>query len=133
MSSIDFHPASPILRVNNLNKSLKYYVQVLGFTIDWEYPRIIASVSRGKSNLMLAEGDQGNPGSWVWIGVGDVQKLQEEYVGAGAIIRQPPTNFSWACEMQVQDPDGNVLRFGSDSLENVPYGPWMDMRGKFWK
>lgn len=133
MSTINFHVASPILRVKNLNKSLKHYVQVLGFVIDWEYPGIIASVSRGKCNLMLCEGDQGNPGSWVYIGVGDAQKLYEEYLGAGATIRQPPTNFSWALEIQVQDLDGNVLRFGSDSLPNVPYGPWMDMKGKLWK
>ena len=133
MSTINFHVASPILRVKNLNKSLKHYVQVLGFVIDWEYPGIIASVSRGKCNLMLCEGDQGNPGSWVYIGVGDAQKLYEEYLGTGATIRQPPTNFSWALEIQVQDLDGNVLRFGSDSLPNVPYGPWMDMKGKLWK
>jgi catechol 2,3-dioxygenase-like lactoylglutathione lyase family enzyme len=132
MNTINFHHASPILRVNDLNKSLKYYVQVLGFVIDWEYPGIIGSVSRGKCNLMLAEGDQGNTGSWVWIGVGDAQELYEEYLGTGAIIRQAPTNFSWALEIQVQDPDGNVLRFGSDSLANVAYGPWMDMRGKLW-
>ena len=32
----------------------------------------------------------------------------------GAPIRLPPTNFSWALEIQVEDPDGNVLRFGSE-------------------
>lgn len=26
----------------------------------------------------------------------------------------PPTSYSWALEFQVEDPDGNVLRFGSD-------------------
>jgi hypothetical protein len=26
----------------------------------------------------------------------------------------PPTNFPWALEMQVKDPDGNVLRIGSE-------------------
>jgi hypothetical protein len=26
----------------------------------------------------------------------------------------PPTNFPWALEMHVEDPDGNVLRLGSE-------------------
>jgi len=31
-----------------------------------------------------------------------------------AIIRQPPTNMPWGMrEMQVSDPDGNVIRFGT--------------------
>jgi hypothetical protein len=25
-----------------------------------------------------------------------------------------PTNYSWAVEMQIEDPDGNVLRLGSE-------------------
>jgi len=32
----------------------------------------------------------------------------------GVPIRMPPTNFSWAVEMQIEDPDRNVLRLGSE-------------------
>jgi len=28
-----------------------------------------------------------------------------------------PTNFPWAKEMHVEDPDGNVIRFGSEPDE----------------
>jgi len=28
----------------------------------------------------------------------------------------PLTNHSWALEFQVEDPDGNVLRFGSEPV-----------------
>jgi hypothetical protein len=128
----NFHPASPILRVSNLKASLDHYVRILGFAIDWEYGDIIASVSRDRCNLMLCQGDQGNPGSWVWIGVADSTTLHAEYVRTGATIRMPPTNYAWALEMQIEDLDGNVLRFGSDRLEKVPYGPWKDMYGKIW-
>jgi hypothetical protein len=132
MAAINFHHASPILRVSSLADSLDYYCSRLGFTIDWNYEGVIASVSRGPCNLMLCQGDQGHPGSWVWIGVGDSEALYREFISTGATVRQPPTNFSWAYEMQVQDLDGNILRFGSEPKENVPYGPWMDMNGKFW-
>ncbi|MBI3765121.1 MAG: VOC family protein [Ignavibacteriales bacterium] len=127
-----FHPASPILRVLNLQASIDHYVKVLGFTVDWQDPGIIGSVTRDRCNIMLAESDQGNPGSWVWIGVGDVLPLFEEFRTKGAAVRLPPTNFPWAYEMQIQDPDGNVLRFGSDPMENHPFGEWLDMRGRRW-
>jgi len=58
---------------------------------------------------------------------------EKKYKLSGAIIRQEPTNFSWALEMQIEDNDGNVIRFGSDPTRNVPYGPWLDMHGKIWK
>ena len=44
----------------------------------------------------------------------DVEKLHEEYQLRGVAIRLPPTNFPWALEMQIEDPDGNVLRIGSE-------------------
>jgi catechol 2,3-dioxygenase-like lactoylglutathione lyase family enzyme len=116
--TVNVHPAAPILRVANLSASLDYYVKVLGFTIDWEYPRVIASVSRGQCCIFLSEGDQGNPGSWAWVGVGDAGALFEEYRSKGAKIRHPPTNYSWAYEMQVEDLDGNVLRLGSHQRED---------------
>jgi len=34
----------------------------------------------------------------------------------GAIIKQPPADMPWGMrEMQVADPDGNVIRFGCSS------------------
>jgi hypothetical protein len=33
----------------------------------------------------------------------------------------PPTNFSWAYEFRIADPDGHVLRFGSDPLRDQPF------------
>lgn len=124
---------TPVFRVENIEASIDYYVNVLGFRLDFRDPGIFASVSRDKVGIFLAEGDQGLPGTWVWIGVSDVERLFEEYRRKGARIRQPPTNFRWACEMQVEDLDDHVLRFGSDSKTGVPFGPWMDMNGDLHK
>ena len=125
-------PATPILLVQNLRASLDYYVNVLGFKIDWEAPGPFASVSRDRCSIFLSEGDQGNPGSWVWLGVGDTDALFAELRAKGAIIRHPPTNYWWAFEMQVADPDGNVLRIGSAPKPNEPFGEWLDMHGGRW-
>ena len=91
------------------------------------------SVSRDRCCIFLCEGDQGNPGTWAWIGIGDADALFEEYRGTGAKVRHPPTNYPWAYEMQVADPDGNVLRLGSDPKVGEPFGPWRDMRGDLWE
>jgi catechol 2,3-dioxygenase-like lactoylglutathione lyase family enzyme len=128
-----FEGVTPILNVRDLSVSIDYYVRVLGFVLDWEAPGGFASASRGRCGIFLAEGDQGHPGSWVWIGVGDVDALFEEFTRHGVGVRQAPTNFDWACEMQVEDPDGNVLRFGSESKAGQPFGEWLDMRGDRWK
>jgi catechol 2,3-dioxygenase-like lactoylglutathione lyase family enzyme len=125
-----FEGAQPILSVADLDASVDYYVNVLGFKVDFR--DLIASVSRGRCALFLVAGDQGNSGTWVWVGVDDVDPLHAEYVESGARIRQPPTNFPWACEMQVEDLDGNVLRLGSEPKPDRPFGPWCDMRGTLW-
>jgi len=124
---------TPIFRVESLSASIDYYVNVLGFKVDWHEPGIMASVSRrSRCSLMLCEGDQGHPGTWVWIGAEDVESLFEEYKLTGAKIRHPPTNYAWAYEMQIEDPDGHVLRFGSEPKNDQPLGEWLDAQGNRW-
>jgi uncharacterized glyoxalase superfamily protein PhnB len=120
-----FEGCTPILRVRSLTASVEYYVKVLGFKVDWHQFGVMASVSRDGCAIMLCEGDQGNPGTWIWIGIGDVDILFQEYTAAGAEIRLAPTNYSWAYEMQVEDPDGHVLRFGSDPKTDRVFSTWV--------
>lgn len=134
--AIEFGGVTPVLRVREMAVSLDYYTQVLGFKINFKFPDseapFFASISRGGCGIFLSEGDQGNPGSWMWIDGKDVEALYEEYRAAGAKIRHPPTNYPWALEMQVEDPDGNILRFGSDPRAGEPEGEWLDMYGQRW-
>ena len=128
---IEFDGVTPVLRVRDVEASTEYYVRVPGFKIDFQTAGFV-SVSRGRCCLFLCEGDQGHPGAWAWIGVSDAAALEAEYRSTGARIRHPPTNYPWAYEMQVEDLDGNVLRFGSDSIPGEPYGEWLDMHGRLW-
>ena len=127
-----FGGAIPILRVESLRAALHYYVESLGFNIVWEHKELFACVSRLQCRIFLSQGDQGNTGGWVWIGVADASTLEAEYRASGAQIRHRPTNYPWAFEMQVEDPDGNVLRFGSDPKTDEPYGDWLDENGRLW-
>ena len=96
-------------------ESLAHYVGVLGFTNAAWGDGGFTCVSRDGASIYLCQGDQGQPGTWVWIGVDDVEALHRELVERGATIRSKPQKFPWALEMAVSDPDGHVLRFGSDS------------------
>ena len=109
----------PILNVADLAASVAFYARVLGFKTDWN-AGTTASVSRDGRAIMLCQQDQGPRGTWVWIGVDDIEPVYADFVAKGASIRLKPTNFSWAYEMQVEDPDGHVLRFGSDTKADQP-------------
>ena len=113
---LPFGGVTPVLRVNDVAASRDYYVRALGFKINFETEDFV-SVSRGRCCLFLCEGDQGHPGAWVWIDGQDVDALYMEYQSSGAKIRHPPTNYSWALEMQVdtkaiQAPGLHYRRFG---------------------
>ena len=88
---ITFKGQCPILRVANLDASIDYYLAMLGFKLNWKTP-YFASVERDRAGVFLAQGDQGHPGGWVWIGVSDARALCAEYVSKGAKIRHRPTN-----------------------------------------
>lgn len=104
----------PILRVADMGAALHFYVDVLGFeAASWGSDDFTYVGSEGHG-LYLCRGGQGRGGAWVWVGVADVRALHALYRGRGARIILEPTNFPWALEMHVEDPDGNVLRFGSD-------------------
>ena len=132
---VTFRHVTPVLRVENLTASLDYYVRVLGFRLNWrdDDGSSFASVSRDDCHLFLTVGDQGHVGSWMWIGISDAEQFYEECQANGVKVRNPPTNYFWALEMQVEDIDGNVLRMGSDPKEDMPLGDWLDMHGILWR
>jgi hypothetical protein len=97
-----------------MTKSVRYYVDVLGFTnADWGSDDF-TMLARDRAAIYLCRGAQGHPGTWVWVGVGDAAALYKEYQASGAKIVQPPVRRPWALELWVEDPDGHVLRLGSD-------------------
>jgi len=121
-----FEGSAPILKVADMSVSLRYYVEVLGFqSADWSTDEF-TSVNRDDAGIYLCRGGQGQPGTWVWIGVEDVEALYVEYQASGARIRHPPANYPWALEMKVNDPDGHVLRFGSEPKSDQPFAAWRD-------
>ena len=111
---VQFEGTKAILRVEDMNASLHFYVDMLGFkNVSWGNDTF-TSVSRDRASIFLSKGEQGRGGAWVWVGVDDAERLHAEYKSRGVKILMPPTQFAWALEFHVEDPDGNVLRLGSE-------------------
>lgn len=113
---------TPVLCVKEMSRSLAFYVDILGFkNAEWGDENF-TSVGRDNSTIYLCKGEQGNPGTWIWIGFdGDIFSLHQQLISKGVTIKLPPTNFSWAYEMRVQDPDGHILRFGTEPNDKEPF------------
>ena len=128
-----FGPATPVFRVTDVAASVAYYTQALGFEVRFQWSDDFARVARGHCQIFLTGDNQSQPRMWVWIGIQDVRALHAQYEASGARVRNPPNNFEWGLEMQVEDLDGNVLRIGSDREKDQPLGVWKDADGARWR
>lgn len=112
----------PILPVLDLTRSMAFYIETLGFKLDWggEEGSRICSVSRDGCAIMLSQRDTIAEPAWVWIGCED-KSLFESWRSNGVKVRQEPKNCSWAYEMMFEDPDGNILWLGTEPRREEPF------------
>ncbi|MGB8579375.1 MAG: VOC family protein [Candidatus Sulfotelmatobacter sp.] len=103
-----FGSPMPVFRVKDVDASIAYYVDALGFKLRWRAGDSFACVARDACAIFLTDDNQSQPRMWIWIGIKDARALHREYEASGAKIRNPPENFEWALEMQVEDLDGNA-------------------------
>lgn len=117
-------PVIPILRIFDEAKAREFYVDFLGFRVDWEHrfqPELplYLQVSRAGCVLHLSEhhGD-GSPGVAIRIDTDDVDALQKELIARRYGFARPGVeNTPWGRrEMQVRDPFGNRLVFAGPEL-----------------
>ena len=110
----------PQLRMTNWQRTRAFYVDGLGFTVDWEHRfepglPVFAQVTRDGLSLFLTEhtGDC-QVGGAAYLVVDDVDALFREISGRGITPAEAPCDAEWgAREMTVVDPDGNKLRFST--------------------
>ena len=113
-NQVYFEGCAPILRVENMQTALHFYVDALRFeNASWGTDDFTCVV-RDKAQIYLCQRGQGLGKAWVWVGVEDAEKLYEDLKAHGTPVRMPPTNYPWALEVHVEDPDGNVLRLASE-------------------
>jgi catechol 2,3-dioxygenase-like lactoylglutathione lyase family enzyme len=122
MSAIAFDQAIPILRIVSVDKAREFYLDYLGFALDWEHRfadglPLYMQVSRGTLRLHLTEhyGDA-CPGSTVFVRMRGVEALHRELASkAYRYLRPGVERAPWGARvMEVTDPFGNRIRFNED-------------------
>jgi len=126
--SIRFSDAIPILRIFDVEKAKEFYVDFLGFTIDWEHRfgddfPLYAQVSRADIKLHLSEhhGDA-SPGSTVFVWMRGIVAYHQELNEKNYRYYKPGLEDAvWDGKMmQVADPFGNRLRFSEPNAADDP-------------
>lgn len=114
-----FGPTTPILRIFEVTKAHEFYVDFLGFDVQWEHrfgddAPLYTEVSRDACVLHLSEhyGD-GSPGSSVRIRVQDIAALHRQLIAKEYRFAKPGLcETPWKTqEISVTDPFGNRLHF----------------------
>ncbi len=110
---------TPIVRIFDEAKAKEFYVDFLGFKVDWEHRfaadlPLYAGISKGDCVLHLSEhfGD-GTPGTAIRIECDDVAAYQQELIAKQYKNARPGVqNQPWGTrEMSIHDPFGNRLIF----------------------
>jgi catechol 2,3-dioxygenase-like lactoylglutathione lyase family enzyme len=116
--STDFGRAVPVLRIQDEARAREFYVDYLGFGVEWEHRfepglPLYLRIRRGQAVLDLSEhhGD-GTPGTVVWVPVAGADALHAE------LSRRPHARLRPGIDrdapggptIELIDPFGNVLR-----------------------
>lgn len=119
MDNTQTGPITPVLRMFDPEKARAFYVDYLGFKVDWEHRfeptmPLYMQASRGNALIQLSEhhGD-GTPGSLIRIRVEDIDALHAELAAKEYAFARPRVELMpWGLrEISISDPSGNRVIF----------------------
>lgn len=125
LSDIGFERTFPIVRIFDEAKAREFYVDFLGFEIDWEHRfgdnfPLYMQVSRAGMGLHLS-GHHGDatPGSNIFVTMRGVHAYQQELAAHDYRFMKPGVEeLPWGDVMEVTDPFGNRIRFCEQKSED---------------
>jgi catechol 2,3-dioxygenase-like lactoylglutathione lyase family enzyme len=118
-TGVSLEPGISIMRIFDVEKAREFYLDFLGFTMDWDHrfgPNfpIYMQVSRSGLTLHLSEhhGDA-SPGSTVYVRMKGVDAYRAELIGKRYAYSKPgiQEDGPGGRTLEVPDPFGNRIRF----------------------
>lgn len=117
----------PQLRITSAKVSLPFYVDGLGFKVDWThqfepgFPLFLQLTREGQTIFLTEHTGDCQVGGAVYFIVPDARGCFAEFVRRGAPVGEAPADMPWGnCEFLLLDPDGNRLRFSTPSEAETP-------------
>lgn len=118
VESASFDSAIPILRMFDERKAREFYLDFLGFRVEFEHRfeadlPLYLGISRNGLHLHLSEhhGDA-CPGAAVFIPTRNIEQLHDELIGKHYGYARPDiVQQGWGKVLEVCDPFGNRIRF----------------------
>jgi hypothetical protein len=115
-----FGKTTPILRIFDEAKAKEFYIDFLGFSVDWEHRfeadlPLYMQISKDRCIIHLSEhhGDC-SPGSAMRIETDELEAFQKELLAKNYKYARPGIEqMPWGRDMSVADPFGNRLTFTS--------------------
>ena len=108
--------------VSDIERSIAFYTQHLGFHVDQKAGTAFASVTRGNLRLILSgpgssgarpmpDGRRQEPGGWnrILLYVDDLASNMQRLEGAGVPFRNEVEAGPGGKQIQIEDPDGNPI------------------------
>lgn len=116
--AIQFERTIPILRIFSAEKAKEFYLEFLGFRVDWEHrfeptAPLYMQISCDGFVLHLSEhyGD-GCPGAVIFLEMTGLEEFHREITAKDYRYMRPGIeNRDWGRELTVTDPFGNRIRF----------------------
>ncbi len=108
----------PTFRITNYKKAIEFYIDLLGFSIDWEHrfgktEPVYMQISKNGLVLHLSENKRYKTGVIIFVETKGIEKFHDSILNRKSKNQIPDiltTNWKTK-QMEIEDPFGNLLRF----------------------
>ncbi|NQY31232.1 MAG: VOC family protein [Flavobacteriaceae bacterium] len=111
----------PTFRITNYEKAIGFYIDLLGFNIDWEHKfgetePIYMQISKNGLVIHLSENVRFKTGVIIFVETKGIEKFRENILNTkneNLIPEILTTNWNTK-QLEIEDPFGNLLRFNEN-------------------
>src|SRR5688572_21184246 len=120
MSIAKFQAIAPIFQVADLQQSIDFYTQVMGFELGWTAGEPLDRASLCRDNIEITiEADPAPARAKAYIYVSGVDEIYTRAAAAGAQVKVPLADrFYGMRDGRIVDPDGNELHIGEQLVKD---------------
>ena len=111
----------PTFRITDYQKAIDFYIDLLGFNIDWEHrfgetEPIYMQISKNGLVLHLSENVRFKTGVVVFVETKGIEKFRKNILNTknGNLIPDILTTNWNTKQLEIEDPFGNLLRFNEN-------------------